>query len=198
MASHTRVTSSVHWNWICGFGMILEYFHLVMWMGIDLHSIKDAWNGMEWNGIWVVRNWVGMWPGSNCTGTAIEVTAWKSDFISPCYLTWTAAYIGPACVLHALYIIARPESQFLCCTRVLFVWYSVAWGSVTSWWQSCMQLVHVLHVYSLRLALQCHTFMQYYLVYKLPSLISDLHTAAPMASEALEQEFGYTCCCLVR
>ena len=62
----------------------------------------------------------------------------------------------------------------------------------------CMQLVHVLHVYSLRLALQCHTFVQYYLVYKLPSLISDLHTAAPMASEALEQEFGYTSCCLVR
>jgi len=28
-------------------------------------------------------------------------------------------------------LVARADSQFLCCTRVLFVWYSVAWGSVT-------------------------------------------------------------------
>ena len=34
-----------------------------------------------------------------------------------------------------LYIITRPDSQFLC-TCVYILWFSVAWGSATFWWQS--------------------------------------------------------------
>ena len=45
----------------------------------------------------------------------------------------------PVLVQHALYIIARPDFQFLCCTRVNFLVYSL-WPKVHShsaWWQSC-------------------------------------------------------------
>ena len=51
---------------------------------------------------------------------------------------WLAACAGPACVQHAW---ARPDSHVLCCTcvyAILCVWYPVAWGSVTFWWQSCL------------------------------------------------------------
>ena len=47
--------------------------------------------------------------------------------------TCPAACAGPACVQHAL---ASPDSQFLYCAFVLFVCYSVAWGSVTFLWQT--------------------------------------------------------------
>ena len=40
---------------------------------------------------------------------------------------------------------------------VYIFWYFVAWGSVTFWWH--MQLLHVLHVHSLRLAPQCRAFV---------------------------------------
>ena len=48
--------------------------------------------------------------------------------------TWPTACAEPACVHHAL---VRPDSQLLCCnTCVLFVWYSVAWVSITFRYQS--------------------------------------------------------------
>ena len=46
-----------------------------------------------------------------------------------CSMCWTS--LCAAC----LYIITRPDSQFLC-TRVYILWFSVAWGSATFWWQS--------------------------------------------------------------
>jgi len=60
----------------------------------------------------------------------IEATgsACKGRWLECCHLCWTS--LCAAC----LYIIARPDSQFLC-TRVYF-WFSVASGSVTFWWQS--------------------------------------------------------------
>jgi len=84
----------------------------------------------------------------------VEVTTWQSvDAVCLCCLThgschWTQtssglsvspmpkrmAFICP-CHLHMTrlhYALARPDSQFLCCTRVyFFVWYSAAWVSVT-------------------------------------------------------------------
>jgi len=41
---------------------------------------------------------------------------------------WPAVCAGPACVQHAL---SRPDSQILCCTRVLFVWLAM-WPEVQS------------------------------------------------------------------
>ena len=46
-----------------------------------------------------------------------------------CSLCWTS--LCAAC----LYIITRPDSRFLC-TRAYILWFSVAWGSATFWWQS--------------------------------------------------------------
>ena len=46
-----------------------------------------------------------------------------------CSLCWSS--LCAAC----LYIITRPDSQLLC-TRVYILWFSVAWGSATFWWQS--------------------------------------------------------------
>ena len=45
-----------------------------------------------------------------------------------CSLCWTS--LCAAC----LYIITRPD-RFLC-TRLYILWFSVAWGSATFWWQS--------------------------------------------------------------
>ena len=65
--------------------------------------------------------------------------------------TWLAACARPACVQHAL---ARPDSQFLCCTCVS---YSVAWGSVTFWWVTFIQLVpHSTHALT-----QAHPTLSY-------------------------------------
>ena len=44
-------------------------------------------------------------------------------------LCWTS--MCAAC----LYVITRPDSQFQC-TRVYIMWFPVAWGSATLWWQS--------------------------------------------------------------
>jgi len=42
----------------------------------------------------------------------------------------------PVCSMLVYYFnITRPDSQFLC-TRVHILWFSVAWGSATFWWQS--------------------------------------------------------------
>jgi len=45
-----------------------------------------------------------------------------------CSLCWTS--LCAAC----LYIITRPDLQFLCTRVYKFVWFSVAWGSATFWW----------------------------------------------------------------
>ena len=45
-----------------------------------------------------------------------------------------AACVGPTCVQHALYIVARPDS--VCVHVCTLLWYSVTWDSVTFWWQS--------------------------------------------------------------
>jgi len=47
---------------------------------------------------------------------------------------------------HALYIIARPDSQFLCCTCVYFLG-DILWPEVLMT-VMCIQLVHILHVHS--------------------------------------------------
>jgi len=60
-----------------------------------------------------------------------------SAFICPCRLHM--AYVC-ACVQHALCIIARADSQFLCCTYVYFlcdIQWPEPWGPVTFWCQSC-------------------------------------------------------------
>ena len=71
--------------------------------------------------------------------------------------TWPAACAGPACVQHAL---ARPDSQPSCvvhvCTFVIFCDLRFSHILITV---ICMQRVHVLHLHSLRLALQCHAFI---------------------------------------
>jgi len=78
---------------------------------------------------------------------AIEVTAWQSDIaVCLCCLTYGSSITGHRSLLTTAmqpdlqHVLDQPVcimlySQFLCCTRVhLFVWYSVAWGSVTFWW----------------------------------------------------------------
>ena len=91
------------------------------------------------------------WTVRSLLATAMEATSstcqkrWLECFHLPCHIisTWLTVCAGPACVQHAL---ARPGSQFLCCTLVYFL-CDILWPEVQS--QSlCMQLVHILHVHS--------------------------------------------------
>ena len=90
------------------------------------------------------QNWILNIPAMGATSIA-HGKKMTSSVHAIC--TWPAA--GPACAACS---IAWPDSQFLCCICVyFFVWYSVAWGSVTFWWQSVW--INILHVHSLRYAL---------------------------------------------
>ena len=104
--------------------------------------------------------------GSQCHWTQISWLQWwglpvahgkKDGFICPCYLHMTCSMCRsrtsqcaePASVQHAL---ARPDSQFLCCTReLLFCDLRFSHILMTV---MCIQVVHVLHMHSLSPALQ--------------------------------------------
>jgi len=57
-------------------------------------------------------------------------SAWQKRWLLSVHAisTWPAACAGPACVHHAL---ARPDSQFLCCTSVYFL-CDILWPEVQS------------------------------------------------------------------
>ena len=81
----------------------------------------------------------------------------RMAFIYPCYLHMTCSVCWTS--LFAA-VLARPDSQFLCRTRVYFcVIFCGARFSHILMTVMCIQLVHILHVHSLRLALQCHAFI---------------------------------------
>ena len=89
--------------------------------------------------------------------TAMRANGGAGPLICPCHLHMTCSVCWTILCASCF----RPDSQFLCCTRVYFlcdIFYGLRFSHILVT-VICMQIVYILHVHSHGLALQCHAFI---------------------------------------